>query len=142
MDCGATEICRTLPMNDCVAPSESAGTPDEYPDFYANDAPPEGYTFTVNGCVRDQEDGSFTYANAPVDVQVESPPVTIKGIQFNGSFSYDTDGVLRAAGTFTVQELFLGTTPSGAANGTIIIRQIPDDELKPGTPTPPDAAAE
>ncbi len=137
LSCNASEVCRTLPAPDCVPPSETAGTADEYPDFYANNSPPEGYSFTVNGCARDQEDGSFTYANAPVDVQVQSPPVTIKGIQFNGSFAYDSEGILRAAGTFTVQELYLGTTPSGPANGSIVMRQIPDDEVKDGTPGPP-----
>ena len=136
MDCGE-DVCRTLPQNECVRPSQSANTPDEYPDFFANADPPTGYSFTVKGCVKDQEDGTFTFANAPVDVMVTSPPITVKGINFNGAFGYDTNGVLRGAGTFSAQEIFLGETPSGAGAGTIITREIPAEEIKPGTPEPP-----
>jgi len=137
LSCESNETCSTLPTPTCVLPSEDAGSPDVYPDFFANDVPPEGYSFTVQGCVQDQQDGSFTYANAPVDVKVESPPITVKGINFNGSFAYDTEGVLRGSGTFTADEIFLGTTPSGAGAGTILVREIPADEVKDGTPQPP-----
>jgi hypothetical protein len=141
LSCESTEVCRTLPSPACVAPSEGAGTADEYSDYTHNAVPPTGYSFTVLACVRDEPDGSFTFANAPVDVEVQSPPVTVKGINFNGGFRFDSDGILRGDGTFSAPEIFLGTTPSGAGVGTIAMRLIPEDELKPGTPQPPDDPA-
>lgn len=137
--CDSTTVCRTLPTPECVPPSESVGAADEYPDYYANNVLPEGYSFTVRGCVQDQDDGSFTFANAPVDVEVLSPAITVKGINFNGSFKVEADGVLRGAGTFTAQDIFLGITPSGLGSGTIVSREVPPDEIKPGTPFPPEA---
>jgi hypothetical protein len=142
MQCGEGEVCRTLPAPSCVRPAEVAGSPDEYPDYIPNgDAGNAGYTFTVTGCVRDQEGGTWAFANAPVDVQVTSPPVIVKGIGLNASLALD-EGVVRGDGTFTAQELFLGTTPSGAARGTVTMRDIPADEVKPGVPAPPDMPAE
>ena len=137
LSCDASEVCRTLPAPECVAPSQKAGIPDEYADFTHNAVPPTGYSFTVLACVRDEADGSFTFSNAPVDVEVQSPPVTVKGINFNGSFRFDETDTLRGDGTFTAPEVFLGTTSSGAGAGTISMRLIPADEVKPGIPAPP-----
>ncbi|MEZ4446573.1 MAG: hypothetical protein R3B72_46270 [Polyangiaceae bacterium] len=141
LSCDGTEACRTLPMPACVPPSEGAGTADEYPDFTFNDTPPTGYSFTVLGCVRDEEDGSFTFANAPVDVKVQSPPVTVIGINFNGSFAFDGDGILRGAGTFSSADVLLGTSSSGAGAGTLNSRVVPPEEVPAGTPSPPEGAA-
>jgi len=138
LSCDSSEVCRSLPTPACVPPSEKAGSANEYPDFTHNAIPPTGYSFTVLACVRDEQDGSYTFSNAPVDVEVQSPPVTVKGINFNGSFYYDDDDILRGDGTFTAPEVFLGTTPSGAGAGTIAMRLIPEDEVKAGTPEPPE----
>src|SRR5690606_22256853 len=70
--CGSEDVCRTLPAPECVEPSARAATPEEYPDFAPNETPPTGYSFTVTGCIVDQPDGTFLFANNPVDVVVQS----------------------------------------------------------------------
>jgi len=139
LQCAETEVCRTLPTPACVVPSEKAGTPDEYPDFYANDVLPTGYSFTVPGCVRDRADGTFSFANAPVDVVVISPPVKVKGINLNSLWGDDSEGVLRGNGVFQAAQVFLGDSPSGVGVGTHLERQVPADEV-PNIPAPPASA--
>ena len=138
LSCASNEVCRTLPSPECVEPSTKAVTPDEYPDYVANDVLPTGYSFTVLACVRDEPDGSYVFSNAPVDVEVISPPVTVVGINLNGSFAYDDQGVLGGDGTFVAAQVLLGTSPSGVGVGTITMREIPPDEVKPSTPWPPE----
>ncbi|RYE90908.1 MAG: hypothetical protein EOO75_09490, partial [Myxococcales bacterium] len=55
--CNASEVCRTLPAPVCVAPSEKAASTDEYPDFYANNVPKAGFTFTASGLAQEQSPG-------------------------------------------------------------------------------------
>ena len=55
--CPATQVCRTLPAEDCVVPSLRCANEDEFPDFVVNATPPTGYSFTASGCAEDQADG-------------------------------------------------------------------------------------
>lgn len=137
LTCAPEEVCRTLPDPACVVPSERAVTSDEYPDFIHNNTPPEGYSFTVGGCVRDQEDGTWAFTNEAVDVQVQSPAVTVIAIGLNASFAVDAGGVLRGDGTFTALDILLGTISSGPGAGSVSMRDIPADQVKAGLPEPP-----
>ncbi len=138
LTCADNEVCRTLPEPACVVESERVIAPDEYPDFTANNVPPSGYSFTVRGCVRDQDDGSWAFTNDPVDVEVAMPQVVVSAVGFNASFAI-TDGVLRGDGTFTALDVLLGADmiSSGPGAGSVRMRDIPTDEIKPGVPGPP-----
>ncbi len=133
--CDATQACRLLPSEECVTPSEEAGTEDEYPDYIPNEVPPVGYSFTVGGCVVDTGD-SVAFVNLPADVDIQQPDVFVQGIQLVASFK-DDGGVLRGTGPVTAEKVFIGETESGAASGTLVARQVPDDEVPPGIPEPP-----
>ena len=135
--CPSEQVCRLLPTPACVSPSERAGTVDEYPDYVPNDQPPTGYSFTVLGCVRDEDDGTITFGNAPADAIVQSPAVTVKGIDLTASFAFDGQGALRGSGSFVAEQVYLGTTASGAGTGVHTVRLVPDDEVPPGIPQPP-----
>ncbi len=133
--CTPTEACRTLPTPACVLPSEDAGTSDEYTDFYANNAPPIGFSFTASGCIVDQPDGTFRVANKPVDVKMASPPVTVKGINLSALWGYDDEGVLRGSGTFHAQ-VQLGGDAGLPGKGSHEERLVLEDEV-PDIPPPP-----
>ena len=137
LSCKATQVCRTLPEPECVTPSERAGVVDEYPDFGFLADTEAGYSFTAQGCVKEQEDGSVAFVNAPADINVQLPPVDVAGASFNSSFSLDAEMVLRGAGTFTADEVYIGGNPSGAGVGTHSERQVDDSERPEGLPTPP-----
>ncbi len=147
LSCKAEETCRSLPTPACVAPATQAATVEEYPDYVASPVPPTGFHFVVRACVQDQPDGSFSFGNAPVDVHVTTPTVTVVGIVFNASFQLDDAGVLRGGGSFTSTDTVLGKGAPGAskspASGTVSSRVIPANEVKPGLPEPPplDAAS-
>lgn len=134
--CDPTDACRTIPEEGCVTPSEKAGTADEYVDFIPNLAPPEGYTFRANGCVADQPDGSVSFGNAPVDVAIEQPPVTVVGTQLTAQFIVGDDGVLRCSGSFTGDQVLLGTVDSGPASGTFTGRSVVEAETPADIPKP------
>ncbi|MSP25494.1 MAG: hypothetical protein EXR75_10085 [Myxococcales bacterium] len=136
LTCKDTEACRTVPDPGCVPPSERASNGDAYVDFVANVTPPTGYGFTVRGCIADAADGSHSLGNFAVDVVVLSPPVTVKAINLQSSWVADDQGVLRASGSFTAEQVFLGTSPSGAGVGSSIARHIPTDSVGP-VPEPP-----
>jgi len=137
LTCEAEQVCRTLPTPACVSPSERAATVSEYPDFYPNEVPPIGYSFGGVGCARPSGE-AVALANAPTDVEVQSPTITVKGIAFNLEVALDPDtGVYIGGGTFTGQEVFLGSVLSGAGSGTATMIEIPEDEQKPGIPPPP-----
>ena len=137
--CTADEACQTVPVREakCVPPSERAASTDAYVDFTFNNTPPEGYSFTIKGCVQDQADGSFALANQPASLQVQSPPVTVEGIEFNLTIR-DEGGVLRTLGSFKAANVSLGETPFGPASGTVVLRDVPAGEVPPGLPAPPE----
>lgn len=138
--CKESEACRTLPDPPgahCVIPSEKAGTPDEFPDYVPNPSPPTGFTFTVPGCVQDLEDGTIAFANAPVDVSVQQPPVTIKALQLTASFAKDEAGVLRASGSGGGDDVVLGTSSSGPGTGTVSARSLDDSAWPKDAPLVP-----
>jgi hypothetical protein len=137
LSCTADDACQTVPEAKCVPPSERAASTDAYVDFTFNNTPPEGYSFTIKGCVQDQADGSFALANQPASLQVQSPPVTVEGIEFNLTIR-DDGGVLRTLGSFKAANVSLGETPFGPAAGTVIMRDVPAAEVPPGLPAPPD----
>jgi hypothetical protein len=134
--CEPSEACRTTPSKGCVVPSEKAGTADEFVDFIPNLEPPEGYTFRANGCVADQPDGSVSFGNAPVDVAIEQPPVTVVGTQLTAQFVLGDDGVLRCSGSFTGDQVLLGTVDSGPASGTFTGRSVTEAETPADIPMP------
>ncbi|MCS6901578.1 MAG: hypothetical protein RMJ98_18200 [Myxococcales bacterium] len=134
--CKSSEVCRLLPSPQCVAPSEKAGTVEEYPDYYANNTPPAGFSFTAKGCAEEQSPGVVTFGNEPVDAEVQLPKLTIKNIVLSGSFT-QVGGQLRGTGTFTASEVFLGTISSGHGEGTFEAIRIPPDRELPNVPAPP-----
>jgi hypothetical protein len=123
--CPTTDACRTLPGPPaCVAPSTTADSTDEYPDFVINTTP-SAYSFQAKGCVVDQKDGTALFVNAPVDVFVTSPSVTLRNTKLTATFALDTQGVLRGAGALTADDVLLGTAESGAGAGTLTARATP-----------------
>lgn len=140
LTCKATEVCRTLPTPKCVVPSEKAGTVEEYVDYVADATSEVGFSFTIHGCIQDQPDGSYAFANAPADVVTKKPAVVVSGINLSSSWKVDAEGVLRGSGTFTAEDVGLGappnTVPSGKGTGSHAERRIPD-EFAPPIPAPP-----
>lgn len=134
--CKSSEVCRLLPSPQCVAPSEKAGTVEEYPDYFANNTPPAGFSFTAKGCAEEQSPGVVTFGNEAVDAVVQQPKLTIKNIVLSGSFT-EVGGQLRGTGTFTSSEVFLGTISSGPGEGTFEAIRIPPDRELPDVPAPP-----
>ncbi|MEJ7727697.1 MAG: hypothetical protein WKG00_00615 [Polyangiaceae bacterium] len=135
--CAGTEACQTIPAVQCVAPSTKMGLVDEYPDWIPNVVPPVGFTFTVGGCVEDQEDGSAAFANQPTDVKIESPPVTVKGTRLAASFTVDAEGVVRGIGTMQGDDVLLFESPSGPGVGSLTARILPEADVPPDLPQPP-----
>lgn len=134
--CDPSDACRTLPTQGCVTPSEKAGTVDEHVDFIPNVEPPEGYTFRANGCVAEQPDGSISFGNAPVDVAITQPEITVVGTQLTAQFILGADGVLRCSGSFTGDQVLLGTVDSGPASGTFTGRSVTEAETPADIPMP------
>lgn len=129
--CGSADACRLLPAPECVPPSQRAGTADEWPDFVPNVAPPTGYSFSVQGCAVDDENGTGVLT-APATMVVESPRVTVEALTMTASF--DADG--RATGSLVADTVRLGGNPLGAGRGTMTAVRIPDDRVPPNVPRP------
>ncbi len=136
MACADTDVCRLLPQPACVPPSEKMGSVDEYPDYVPNVSPPSGYSFATTGCVVEQGDGSFAFANAPVDVEVMSPHVTLRNTKLTVSFT-NAGGVLRGQGSLVADAVLLGTAPSGEGEGDLTARELPAADVPAGLPRPP-----
>lgn len=133
------EVCRTLPAPACVAPSLKAATVAEHVDYFPNSTPPIGYSFNGLGCAVDVEENRWGATNAPTDVKVESPDITVKGITFNLELTLGDDGLIVGGGTFTAQQVFLTVNPSGTGAGTVVMTEVPADQLPDGIPPPPNA---
>lgn len=131
--CDASDACQLLPQQGCVTPSLRANTVDEFSDFVPNAAPPTGFSFQTTGCVIDQPDGTAAFITAPIDVEVQSPHVTLTKTQITGSFKA-AGGVLRGSGAISAENVLLGTTSSDeAASGEMSARAIP---ANPDIPQP------
>lgn len=141
LTCEESEACRTIPEPACVPPSEKAASTDEYPDYVTNYTPPTGYSFQASGCVDGQSGDKTFFVNVPVDVVVQSPAVSLTGTVLTATFEKGDDGVLRGGGTIACDQVFLGTTPSGQAAGTISARLVPPGE-EPADLLHPDPPAE
>lgn len=123
--CASTDACRTLPGPPaCVAPSTAANTTDEYPDFVINQTS-SGFSFDAEGCVVDQTDGTALFVNAPVDVFVTQPSVTLRNTKLTATFATDAQGVLRGAGALTADDVLLGTAESGPGTGKLTAQIVP-----------------
>jgi hypothetical protein len=134
--CTNGNVCQTIPgPSTCVVPSTRAGGPDEWPDFYANDTPPVGFSFTVDGCAVDQPDGTATLGTQPANMVVQSPPVTVEGLVLLTSFA-KTAGGLVATGTVTGDNIVFGTSNLGAGHGNVQAQLIPAANAPP-IPAPP-----
>ena len=134
--CTSGDVCQTLPGPPaCVVPSTRAGTPAEWPDFYANPTPPVGFSFTVNGCAED-ESGSATFATQPANMVVQQPPVSVDGLVVIASFAPDSAGDIVATGGVTGDDIVFGTSHLGAGHGTVAAQSIPATQA-PSIPTPP-----
>lgn len=132
--CASTEVCRTLPAPECVAPSTKAASVDEHPDFLPNPTPPIGYSFAAVGCVADAPDGTGV-STAPATMVVESPPVTVAGLTMTGFFANPLPGEQpRASGSLTADSVSLGQSRIGAGKGTMRAVRVPDDRVPPGVP--------
>ncbi len=139
--CKSTEACRTLPVHACVIPSEPATSCDEYPDQLPDATLDTGFSFTALGCVVDQPDGSAALVNAPVDVRVTSPAVTLRNTVLSAAFKADAAGAIRGSGSLAAQEVFLGDISSGAGTGDLTALVIPAGKLPAPIPGPPSTAS-
>jgi hypothetical protein len=137
--CAAGNVCQTIPSSMCVVPSTRAGSTDEFPDFFADPAPPIGFTLTATGCVIDQPGGLVAFTTAPADLVVQQPSVAVDGLVIIASFSPDANGVMRATGGITGDNSLLGKAPLGSGHGTVAARFVPADKA-PMVPAPPPAA--
>ncbi len=138
VSCAAVDACRTLPREECVAPSLRAGGPDEFPDYVVNNTPPTGYSFSVTGCAEDQGDGSSAFVTAPADVVVQQPAVSVTGLAMIAAFTKGTDGVLRATGGATGDKVLLAGNPlNGSAKGTARGRSLTPEQAPKDIPKPP-----
>lgn len=126
--CSSTDACRLIPAEQCVIPSTKAGDDDEFPDWIANAIPPTGYFFSATGCVS-EKDGVVRFANAPTDVTIQSPSITVVGIQLSASFVADAAGVFRGSGALTATNV---VPLNGAGSGTMTARLIPADQVPTG----------
>lgn len=134
--CPPEDACRTIPAPECVAPSLRAASVDEWPDYVPNVPPPTGYSFTVHGCAN-EAGGAVVLGTEPVDLVVQQPAVTARGLVVIASFARDPEGVLRATGSGTAADILLGTKSFGPARGTVAARSLPAAGLPPGIPYPP-----
>ena len=75
--------------------------------------------------------------SAPVTLAVQQPTVTAEALVIIASFQDDGKGVLRATGTGTAAQIYLGTSARGVAKGTVKARTLPENQLPPGIPFPP-----
>ena len=134
--CKSTEVCRLLPEPACVAPSEKAGTVDEYSDYVPNEIPPTGYTFGIDGCVQDQADGSVAFITAPTEVIVQQPAVTLRNVTLAASLTKGANGVVRGGGSLAADEVLLGINASGKGEGGLDMRAVSADEAPKNLPMP------
>ncbi|MEO5730220.1 MAG: hypothetical protein ABI134_11765 [Byssovorax sp.] len=134
--CSATDACRLIPAQECVPPSQRAGTTAEFPDYIPNSTPPVGFSFQTTGCVIDQPDGTAAFITAPVDVVVQSPTVTLRNTQITGSFKPGPGGILQGTGSISADDVLLGTTTSGPASGGMSAQSIPEAQVPMGVPQP------
>ncbi|MEO8797080.1 MAG: hypothetical protein ABI551_04275 [Polyangiaceae bacterium] len=125
--CTDGKVCKTLPgPPTCVVPSERAGTPTEWPDFFPNSTPPVGFSFTVNGCAEDQPDGTATFASEPANMIVQQPSVQINGLTLVASFTKDGSGGLSASGSVAGDDVLLGGASLGPGHGTTVAQSLPE----------------
>jgi hypothetical protein len=122
----------------CVVPSTRAGSTDEFPDFFADPTPPVGYTLTATGCALAEPNGQIAFTTAPADLVVQQPPVSVDGLVIIASFTPDANGVLRASGGITGDDILFGTSHLGSGHGTVSARFVPP-EAAPMVPGPPPA---
>jgi hypothetical protein len=136
--CDKSTVCRLLPAPECVVPSTKAASPDEYPDFFANNGPPLGYSFPATGCAEQQAGGSVTFHINPTDADVTQPVVFIRGIHMSASFTTDSQGLLRGSGSFTADQTLLSTQmiQTGPASGKFSALLIPPDKAPKDVPAP------
>ncbi|APR77465.1 Hypothetical protein A7982_02812 [Minicystis rosea] len=126
--CASTEACRLLPEPACVAPSTPAGSVDEFPDYVVDANPPAGFGFLTDGCSADQGGGMASFANRPVDIEVQQPKVTLRNAALTASFSVDADNILRGSGSLVADAVLLGIIDSGKGQGDLTVRSVPDDQ--------------
>ena len=141
--CDNGNVCKTLPgPATCVVPSQRAGATTEWPDFFPNQTPPVGYSFTANGCAEDQPGGTVTFATEPTNMVVEQPAVQINGLVLTAQFTKNAAGDLAGSGSVAGDNIVLGNAPLGAGTGTTIAQSIAASVAPPGIPAPttsPDA---
>lgn len=135
--CDSTEVCRLLPDPMCVLPSEKAGSVDEYSDFVPQPSPPTGYSFLVNGCAQEAEDGSTVVATEPTNLSVQSPPVDVVDLAITCAFTAGDDGVPRCNGSSGAKDVLIGGQSAGAAEGSSAGRVLPPEDVPPDLPPLP-----
>lgn len=131
--CKDTERCRLLPKQECVIPSQRAGTVEEYSDFVPNVEPPVGYSFPVEGCAVDDGEGAGVIT-APATMVVQQPAVTVEGLTMTAFFGPGADGTTRATGSLIADTVRLNGNRIGAGKGNMNARIIPAGEVPPGVP--------
>ncbi len=126
--CGSDTVCRTLPSEACVPPSEKMSSIDEFPDFVPDVASAKGFTFAMEGCIEDQLDGTAALVTKPIEFSMPLPAVRISGLSMVTAFKPDSARVLRASGSATGIRAWLGTTAFNAAKGSVTARGLKSGE--------------
>lgn len=135
--CKSSSYCRRLPEPKCVPQSEKAGTVDEWPDYIPNNEKPAGYSFTGEGNVEAQDDGSSTFRATSPFAAVSIPRVDIKEIELTCQFKKEADGSVRGAGAFTAKSVLFLNSDVGGGTGEFNAVFIPADKAPTGVPQPP-----
>lgn len=128
VQCGAESVCRTLPTEACVPPSEKMSSIEEFVDFLPDPSSAKGFTLSMQGCVEDQADGTAALVSKPVEFSMPTPAVRVSGLTLVAAFKPDGSDLIRASGTATGIRSWLGNQVFGAAKGSITARSLKDGQ--------------
>lgn len=131
--CASTEACQLVPSPACVAPSLRAGSADEWSDFLPNATPPTGFQLNIQGCAEANDDGTVNFATVPTELAVEQPPVRVQALVVSSAFRKE-NGLWKASGGITGDNVIFGNTSLGAGQGTVLASSIPANTDLPSLP--------
>jgi hypothetical protein len=139
-----TPVCALIPTPRCVKPSEKQTALDQYVDFLPETAPPNGYTFVVDGFARDEATGT-AYGTAPflIEVSIGTGGILVQAENtvIVGEFKQEA-GRWKASGSLSVEVVKLNGTGSSGTKGTFDAMSLSDAEKNDvesfGSPIPTD----
>lgn len=129
--CEGGLVCRLLPEPDCALPSAELLSTDEWSDVLPVPEQPEGFSFTVRGCVRALAGGGSAFSSDPFDIRamVGTATVDTRLTTFVGQFEPAADGRLRGAGRATVGDVALNGAFTGPTQGALQALALTLEEL-------------